>query len=78
MMTAGQVALGLNKKDIVINYQASDTLYYYFQKDPMPLLEWSKRVFHFKKLPNEQPEDKSERYFPLDINFEEGPSDCKK
>ena len=60
MMTAGQIAPEIGTKSVTINYQASEQqveqysrdgeLFPYFTENPMPLLEYTKHGFDFKRM----------------------------
>ena len=83
-MTAGQVGYGLGseKKEITVNYRATDELLHYqYERNPMPDLEFTKHQFNFQqmKAANENDKYTTDVFFPDGISFKEplGPADYK-
>ena len=82
MMTAGHIAeeLGPQVTEVVINYTAVDSQFYYFRQNPMIHLEFTKSKFSFEKMLQNNPAFVKLKYFPKDVTFLEpdAPADYKE
>lgn len=80
MMTAAQVAHGLGRNGVTINYRASKVRPQYFQSEnPMPELSFTKHSCDFRGMQTAEPKYESEQYFPAGVHISEprAPADYK-
>lgn len=81
-MTAGQVAEGLDCKDITINYRASEAMFakLYPEGNPFPRIEYLRYNCDFQAMRRQNPIYATEEMFPKGVNFLEpgAPADYKR